>query len=136
MNILLYIHFTSTKFFEKHIGSSHCGSVVTNPTSSHENLEFDPWPHSGGSVVAVDPLLLWCRPAATASVQHTHTHTNPKNINPLKYLKAQKLNFIFRCTEFKDKRNLDSAFIPFGYLSYIKSLNVILYNFVFFGYGF
>ena len=53
------------------IGSSPCDAVETNLTSIHEDVCFDPWPHSAGrgSSIAVscgvgrrfslDLLLLW-----------------------------------------------------------------------------
>ena len=64
-------------------GRSRCRTVETNLTGIHEDVGFDPWPHSvgGESGVAVncgigrrcglDPVLLWlwCRPAAAAPIR-------------------------------------------------------------------
>ena len=48
------------------LGSSHCGSVVTNPTSIHEDVGLIPRPAQW----VKDPALLWlwCRPIATALI--------------------------------------------------------------------
>ena len=57
--------------------NSHCGAVLTNPTSIHKGCWFDPWPFSVGkscnagcrcgSDLAL--LCLWCRLAAVALIR-------------------------------------------------------------------
>ena len=49
----------------KILGSSHPGSVVTKPTSIHEDVDLTP----GLAQWVKDPVLLWlwCRPAAAAA---------------------------------------------------------------------
>ena len=45
-------------------GSSHCGSVVMNPTTVHEDAGLIPGPTQWVKDLAL--LWLWCRRAATA----------------------------------------------------------------------
>ena len=73
------VHYTCNK---KHLWSSHCGSVVTNPTSIHEDVGLIPGPaqwvgdpalpraSAVGCRCSLDLALLClcCRPAATALI--------------------------------------------------------------------
>jgi len=68
----------------ENLGSSHCGSTVTNPTSIHEDAGSIPWPRSvgygsgvamscgvgriRGSDLALLWLWLWCRAAAVTLI--------------------------------------------------------------------
>ena len=51
--------------YKNYFGSSHCGSVLMNPTSIHEDVVQSLALFSGSRI----PLLWrWCRPAAAALI--------------------------------------------------------------------
>ena len=95
--------------------SSRRGSVVTNPTSIHEDEGSQSWPHSvdSGSGVAVSRgvgcrcalvlvlLWLWCRPAAAAPIQSLAWEFPHAAADPQKKKKKKKRRNVFTLPIYK-----------------------------------